>query len=136
MSRLRRPGCQPWSADASPRLKMFVLTCALRSTNPRTGQQGLFVNTTFTKRILELSYDESDAILKYLFRLQSESHDAQCRWRWSEGDTAIWDNASTLHAATFDYTEDRQGDRAVVVGEHPYFDAAGVSRAELLKQQV
>lgn len=104
-------------------------------TNPTTGLQGLFVNRTFTTRIKELSFDESAAILKYLFRLQHENHDAQVRYRWSVNDLAIWDNRSTQHAATFDYSEKRQGDRAVVVGENPYFDAAGVSRAELLSRQ-
>ncbi|KAK4047298.1 hypothetical protein OIV83_005476 [Microbotryomycetes sp. JL201] len=105
-------------------------------TNPSTGLQGLFVNRTFTTRIKELTYDESEAVLKYLFRLQHESHDAQVRYRWSVGDLAIWDNRSTQHSATFDYGhEDRQGDRAVVVGENPYYDAAGISRAELLARQ-
>ncbi|KAM0790950.1 hypothetical protein ACM66B_004255 [Microbotryomycetes sp. NB124-2] len=104
-------------------------------TNPTTGLQGLFINRTFTTRIKELSFDESEATLKYLFRLQHESHDAQVRYRWSVNDLAIWDNRATNHAATFDYgRQDRQGDRAVVVGEQPYFDAAGISKAELLSR--
>ncbi|KAK4055385.1 hypothetical protein OIO90_003223 [Microbotryomycetes sp. JL221] len=113
----------------------FKAVHPLIRTNPTTGLQGLFVNRTFTTRIKELSFDESAALLQYLFRLQHENHDAQVRYRWSKNDLAIWDNRSTLHAATFDYDETRQGDRAVVVGEAPYFDSAGVSRRELLSRQ-
>lgn len=43
-------------------------------TNPTTGLNGLFVNTTFTSRIDQLSIDESDALLAYLFKLQHQSH--------------------------------------------------------------
>lgn len=35
------------------------------------------------------------------------------------------------HLATFDFgNADRQGDRAVVVGETPYFDPASIGRRE------
>lgn len=43
-------------------------------TNPTTGLQGLYVNQSFTSRINELSWDESDALLQYLFRLQAQAH--------------------------------------------------------------
>ncbi|KAJ6558352.1 hypothetical protein B0H19DRAFT_1070875 [Mycena capillaripes] len=51
-------------------------------TNPVTGWKGLFVNRAFTKRIIELSYDESAVILEYLFRLTTENHNLQVRYRW------------------------------------------------------
>ena len=35
--------------------------------------------------------------------------------------------------ATFDYKEHRAGDRAVVVGETPYFDPHSISRNEWLE---
>ena len=35
---------------------------------------------------------------------------------------------STLHVATFDYSELRSGDRAVCVGEVPYLDPASTGR--------
>jgi alpha-ketoglutarate-dependent taurine dioxygenase len=38
----------------------------------------------FTKRIIELSYDESAVILEYLFRLTTENHDLQVRYRWEK----------------------------------------------------
>lgn len=42
-----------------------------------TGWKGLFVNRGFTKRINELSPDESEQVLNYLFRLTTDNHDLQ-----------------------------------------------------------
>jgi hypothetical protein len=44
--------------------------------------------------------------------------------------TAIWDNRSVFHTATFDYNGEgeRFGNRAVGLGERPYFDPSSVSR--------
>lgn len=42
-------------------------------TNPTTGKDSLYVNATFTTKIDQLSIDESDALLKYLFKVQHES---------------------------------------------------------------
>jgi alpha-ketoglutarate-dependent taurine dioxygenase len=38
-------------------------------TNPVTGWKSVFVNKAFTKRIVELTKDESDVILDYLFKV-------------------------------------------------------------------
>lgn len=50
-------------------------------TNPVTGWKGLFVNRGFTKRINELSPDESEQVLGYLFRLTTDNHDLQASRR-------------------------------------------------------
>jgi len=63
-------------------------------TNPVTGWKGLFVNrryvpgkmafdVSFTKRINELSKDESDNILEYLHKHIANNHDIQVRHRWT-----------------------------------------------------
>jgi alpha-ketoglutarate-dependent taurine dioxygenase len=65
-----------------------------------TGWKALFVNRSFTTRIVELSPDESTTVLDYLFRHISENHDLQVRYRWSKNDVAIWDNRCTFHTAT------------------------------------
>lgn len=51
--------------------------------------------------------------------------------------TAIWDNRSVFHTATYDYTGlgERFGNRAVGVGERPYFDSNSTSRREALAKQ-
>lgn len=46
--------------------------------------------------------------------------------------SAIWDNRSTFHAATPDYEEERFGNRAVGIGERPYFDPKSRSKLEAL----
>ncbi len=48
--------------------------------------------------------------------------------------TAIWDNRSVFHTATYDYKGegDRFGNRAVGLGERPYFDPNSKSRRQAL----
>jgi hypothetical protein len=47
---------------------------------------------------------------------------------------AIWDNRSVFHTATFDYDGEgeRFGNRAVGLGERPYFDPNSLSRRDAL----
>ncbi|KAI0743431.1 taurine catabolism dioxygenase [Daedaleopsis nitida] len=102
-------------------------------THPVTGFKTLFVNKSFTRRILELAPDESDDVLDYLARHVSENHDLQVRFRWAQDSVAIWDNRATFHTATNDYgTELRQGNRVVGLGERPYFDPKSKSRRAAL----
>ncbi|KAI9333224.1 alpha-ketoglutarate-dependent sulfonate dioxygenase, partial [Zopfochytrium polystomum] len=103
-------------------------------TNPVTGWKGVYAVRGFTRQINELSKDESDAVLQYLFRLNAENHDLQVRFKWSKNDAAIWDNRSSVHSATSDYGEElRVGDRVVSLGERPYFDPASKSHREDLR---
>ncbi|KAI9347698.1 alpha-ketoglutarate-dependent taurine dioxygenase [Obelidium mucronatum] len=81
-------------------------------------EDGVFANKVFTKRINELSKDESDLVLAHLFDLIVQNHDLQVRFRWNKHDVA------TLTADAFT----RAGDRATSLGERPYFDAASTSR--------
>jgi alpha-ketoglutarate-dependent taurine dioxygenase len=101
-------------------------------TNPVTGWRSVYVNKGFTKRINEVTRDESDALLAYLFNLLTQNHDAQVRFRWNKGDLAIWDNRSTMHCATYDYAEHRAGDRVCSLGEAPYLDPRSIGRREAL----
>ncbi|KAJ3316682.1 hypothetical protein HDU76_001622 [Blyttiomyces sp. JEL0837] len=102
-------------------------------TNPVTGWKSVFVNQGFTKRIEGVSKDESDLLLEHIFKLISQNHDLQVRFKWNKNDLAIWDNRSTYHTASWDYgKEKRIGDRAVSLGEKPYYDSNGTSRRETL----
>ncbi|BGP42433.1 hypothetical protein JCM10450v2_006529 [Rhodotorula kratochvilovae] len=106
-------------------------------TNAVTGFNTLFVNQCFTERIEGVTYDESRALLDYLFKLQAQAHDAQVRYRWEKDDLCIWDNSAVLHCATFDFAgHERSGDRTVFVGEAPYQDPAGRSRKETFQTVV
>jgi alpha-ketoglutarate-dependent taurine dioxygenase len=85
---------------------------------------------------VELTKDESDAHLDYLFKLVPLNHDLQVRFKWNKNDVAIWDNRSTYHSATYDIGDQlRQGDRVVSLGETPYFDPNSKSRREALESK-
>ncbi|TID04828.1 Alpha-ketoglutarate-dependent sulfonate dioxygenase [Colletotrichum higginsianum] len=71
--------------------------------HPATGQKALFVNPGFTKKIIGLRDEESDALLKLLFKHINHGQDFQVRVKWEEGTVALWDNRVTAHTAISDY---------------------------------
>lgn len=103
-------------------------------TNPVTGWKSVFVNRGFTKRINGVTKDESDMLLNYLYTLVSQNHDAQVRLKWNKNDLGIWDNRSTFHSATYDYSEPRSGNRVMTLGEAPYLDLESKGRRECLEE--
>ncbi|KAF7334647.1 Taurine catabolism dioxygenase [Mycena venus] len=106
-----------------------TLKMTVHRTHPVTGFKSLYVDKSFTTRIVELSTEESSDVLAYLTRHISENHDLQVRYRWGVNDVAIWDNRCALHTATNDYgSKAREGNRVVGIGEKPFFDPASVSR--------
>ena len=83
------------------------------------GQRGLFINSGFTARILELTETESDALLAFLFAHLAKP-EFTVRWRWKLGDVAFWDNRLSTHYATLDYLpETRLMHRAAILGNRP-----------------
>ncbi|MGE0417126.1 MAG: TauD/TfdA dioxygenase family protein [Acetobacteraceae bacterium] len=74
-------------------------------THPITGRKVLYTNIGYTIRINELSAQESDEMLDFLFR-----HQLEMRFRytheWNENDLLIWDNLGTIHRAIADYRPD------------------------------
>ncbi|KAJ6518198.1 taurine catabolism dioxygenase [Mycena vitilis] len=96
-------------------------------THPVTGLKSLYVDKSFTTRILEVGTEESATLLAHLTRHVSENHDIQVRFRWERDDVAIWDNRCTWHTGTNDYgSQSREGNRVVGIGEKPFFDAGYV----------
>ncbi|KAJ0340365.1 hypothetical protein COL154_011059 [Colletotrichum chrysophilum] len=71
--------------------------------HPATGQKALFINPGFTKKIIGLRDEESDALLKLLFKHITLGQDFQVRIKWEEGTVALWDNRVTAHTAISDY---------------------------------
>ena len=90
-------------------------------THPETGEESLFVSEGFTTKIHELDHAESDTLLEYLFEYSTQAN-FHVRWKWQEGDVAIWDNRCTQHKALFDYGDaHRIMRRATVLGDVPYY---------------
>jgi alpha-ketoglutarate-dependent taurine dioxygenase len=88
-------------------------------THPENGRNGLFVNPQFTRSILGMSANESDAILAMLYR-HCQQPEVTCRFRWEAGSVAFWDNRATLHYALDDYGQERRYARRVTLaGDRP-----------------
>ncbi|KAI5805456.1 putative alpha-ketoglutarate-dependent taurine dioxygenase [Peziza echinospora] len=108
-------------------------------TNPVTGWKSIFAFGHHVSHINDLTDRESKHLLEEFIALVTENHDLQVRFRWGQGDIAIWDNRSTYHTGTSDLSEGdvRIGNRAVGIAEIPYLDAEGsVSRREALGQTI
>lgn len=71
-------------------------------THPLTGRKVLYANPGYSMRINELSQQESDQILAFLFE-----HQTQDKYRyahvWEEGDLMLWEDIGTIHNAVADY---------------------------------
>jgi taurine dioxygenase len=86
-------------------------------THPETGEKILYVNYTFTTRIVGLPEDESASLLR-LLQDRIKVPEYQVRFRWSPGAIAIWDNRSTQHYAVGDYwPTPRVMERVTVAGD-------------------
>jgi taurine dioxygenase len=88
-------------------------------THPVTGRKALYVNKGFTRRIVGIPLDESEAILGYLYEHMANPL-FQCRFRWHENSVAFWDNRCVQHHAMWDYwPHTRSGQRVTVRGDRP-----------------
>lgn len=89
-------------------------------THPETGRKTLYVNAAFTQHIVGMEGEESDVLLELLCR-QATYPEYQCRWRWTPGALAFWDNRATQHYAASDYWPKRRVmERITVVGDRPF----------------
>lgn len=85
--------------------------------HPGTGRPTLFVNRLFTREIVGLDPDESDALLDLLCR-QAELPELQCRLHWEPGTVAFWDNIAVQHYGANDYyPQVRTMARAAIAGD-------------------
>ena len=93
-------------------------------THPETGKKILFVNWTYTKKIIGLEKKESDETLEKIFKHQARL-DFTCRFRWTENAVAIWDNRCVQHYAISDFFPgrglgyERVMDRIAIEGDRP-----------------
>ena len=113
------------SADAAveERRKEFVSTVyetehpAVR-VHPETAERALVLGG-FARSVVGFSPQASRDLIRILqdYSIRPEH---TVRWKWREGDLAIWDNRATQHYAIFDYgTAHRRGERVTVAGPVP-----------------
>ena len=75
--------------------------------HPESGREVLYVNSAFTIRFEGWTASESEALLNTLYEHASRP-EFSCRFQWSEGTIAFWDNRSTWHYALNDYHGSRR----------------------------
>jgi len=84
--------------------------------HPVTGRTVLNLSGYFMESIVDMHPTESDWLLGWL-TARIEDPNLQVRWRWREGDVAIWDEYSTNHRALSDhYPQHRRMRRCTVDG--------------------
>ncbi|MEN8160899.1 MAG: TauD/TfdA family dioxygenase [Myxococcota bacterium] len=88
-------------------------------THPVTGRKALFVNSVFTKHIVDMKPAESRALLDFLCNHLS-SPDFSCRFRWRKDSIAMWDNRCTQHRVVADAMPSyRRMERVTLIGDEP-----------------
>jgi taurine dioxygenase len=86
--------------------------------HPVTGRKSLFVNEHFTRRIVELSHEESEVLLRFLTRWATSPRFTM-RYHWTRGTIAMWDNRCTQHCVLDDFEGERVIQRVTVMGDDP-----------------
>ena len=89
-------------------------------THPETGRKALFVNVAHTVRFAGMTEEESAPLLEFLFRHQVKA-EFTCRFRWTVGALALWDNRCAQHNPVNDYHGFRRVmHRITLAGDTPH----------------
>jgi len=88
--------------ESGPKRDVRVADHPAVRTHPETGQKSLYVNFAHTTHFLGMTEEESLPLLRYLWAHQIRP-EFTCRFTWSPGALALWDNRCTLHHAINDY---------------------------------
>lgn len=73
--------------------------------HPVLKKKCLYVNRTFSRKIVELKRQESDSLLEFLYDLVETSQDLQLRAKWEPRTVVVWDNRRVQHSAVIDWEE-------------------------------
>lgn len=88
-------------------------------THPETGRRALWVNRGWTTALEGVDYKQGQRLLEFFFDVM-EQPEYMCRWSWSVGDVAVWDNRCTMHYAIADFGDEyREIQRVILAGDRP-----------------
>ena len=88
-------------------------------THPETARKALYVNRGHSVKIDGFTEEESKPILEYLYSQQTRP-EFTCRFRWTPGAVAFWDNRPAQHNAINDYQGHRRVmHRVTLAGDRP-----------------
>lgn len=90
----------------------------LVAVHPETGRAAFLLDTMWGRRVVELERAESEALLTFLRGYVADAT-FSCRYRWSDGTVAMWDNRCTLHRVASDFVGERIIHRVTVAGDAP-----------------
>jgi taurine dioxygenase len=89
-------------------------------THPETKRKLLYVNYSYTVGFEGLTEEESRPLLTYLME-HGNRPEFTCRFRWTKGAVAFWDNRCVKHLAVNDAQPFRRVMRRVqIAGDRPY----------------
>jgi taurine dioxygenase len=84
-------------------------------THSETGRKGLYINTHHGVRFAGMTEEESRPLFTYLCNHIARP-EFTCRFRWTPGALALWDNRAAQHFAINDYHGQRRHMRRVTIG--------------------
>lgn len=88
--------------------------------HPESGKKCLFINPVYAIRFEGWTEEESAPLLAWLDK-HCQRPEFTCRFNWSAGALAFWDNRSTQHFAINDYRGfRRQMRRVTLAGDRPF----------------
>ncbi len=99
VSKTREDRIRDSGADANPE---YLAEHPVVRVHPETGRKALYVNPAHTARFADMTEAESAPLLRYLFEHQIRP-EFTCRYRWSVGSLALWDNRCAMHNPINDY---------------------------------